>query len=513
MVRFGDLALAAGCATALLLFAVTLHAQDANNALAKPVVVTLSTQPDTVDPMTTIGMPAVRPPIENVCETLVGVSHEGKLMPTLATWTVSPNSKMVDFHLKPGVKFHSGATMTADDLIFSHERGMAKSANYRNSIRGIDHLEKLDNLTVRFVFKQPNIGVLTARQLFIEGKAYYDKVGEAQALAHPDCTGPYEIKEVKTGQYIDETAFGGYWGGKPSIPYVRFAFIADDNTRTAMLRSGESDVNAYTQWSDLPALQKAGFHFARVQTFPTAAINFDLNNPDTPWANPKVRLAIAHAIDTGQIIKGLLGGVPQPLAMMAPGEVGYDPSLKPYSYDVALARKLMAEAGYANGFTMPFYVPTGANGLPQTATAIALFLKQININVDVKTIDVVQNQALLQKRSKDPTLEYTSLRSMPLANYGDPATSIAFSLSPESPTSLYKSSDPDFGRELDEATGELDDAKRAGLVQKALKTVYDEAGIIVMWGNVQVIAMKPEFSFTPIQHWPFSTHLIDLKRN
>lgn len=478
----------------------------------RPLVIVLPTQPETVDPLTTIGMPAERPPIENVCETVIGVDHDGRLTPTLATWSVAEDGKEVTLKLRPGVKFHSGNPMTADDLIWSNARGLAKSANYRNYMRGFDHAEKVDGLTVRFVYTTPNIGLLTSRNLFIEGMAHAEQVGEDEARAHPDCTGPYTISELRQGQYIDLTAFDGYWGGRPAIRAARFAFVADDQTRVAMLRTGEADIDAFTPWTELDHLRQAGFGIVRLQAFPTAAINFDMYDPTTPWMNLKVRQAIAHAIDSEAIIKGLLQGVPDHFAMLAPGEVGYDPGLKPYAYDPKLARQLLAEAGFANGFVMPFYVPTGATGLPETATAVALYLKQIGITADVRTIDVVQNQALLQKRSKDPTLEYTSLRSMPLANFGDPATAISFSLGPASPTSLYKSSHADFGGLIEEATSTFDEARRAAIVQKALREVYDDVGIVSLWDNVQVIAMRPGLSFTPIQHWLLMTHLTDVTR-
>jgi peptide/nickel transport system substrate-binding protein len=209
--------------------------------LGKRVVVAIDRQPDTTDPMMSIVTPSSRLTFDNIEDTLVGVDHDGKPTPKLASWTVSPDNKILEFKIRPGVTFQNGDPLTAEDVVFSHERGMAKSASYRTYYAGINHVEAVDNLTVRFIYDKPNTGILTQRNLFVGDKAYHDKVGEADYVAHPIGTGPYKVTDYQVGRYVDLEAWSGYWGAQPAVRKARIAFVAEDATRVQMLRAGEAD--------------------------------------------------------------------------------------------------------------------------------------------------------------------------------------------------------------------------------------------------------------------------------
>jgi peptide/nickel transport system substrate-binding protein len=224
-----------------------------------------------------------------------------------------------------------------------------------------------------------------------------------------------------------------------------------------------------------------------------------------------VRQAIAHAIDGDAIAKGLLHGVPTREPMLTPGEVGYDAGLKPYSYDPALAKKLLTEAGYPNGFTMPLFWPASSYGMRETAEAVGLYLRAVGITANVTQLETVQNQAMLDKQSKDPTFVYVQLRSMPLSNYSDPATMVYFTLSEQGSNSIYKSSDPHFEPLVEQAVQIFDDAQRGAVVRKALRIVYDDVGVIGLWHASTLYAMKPNVNYTPIQHQLPLMRLMNIK--
>ena len=250
----------------------------------KPVVIALDHEPDTMDPMSSIAQPTLRPTIQNVFEPLVGIDHNGKIKPTISTWSFLDDGKIIEFKLRPNVKFHSGDILKAEDIIFSHQRGWGKSASYRGYWRGLDRVEAVDELTVRFIFTKPNIASLTARSLYAESKAYHDRVGEKEFVDKPAGTGPYRLIGFKPSQFVDLEAFDDYWGEKPQIRKARFVFVKDDSTRVAMLQAGEADVNFSTPWIQVEAMKKAGFNVVMAETHPTSAISFQLWNPDTPWA-------------------------------------------------------------------------------------------------------------------------------------------------------------------------------------------------------------------------------------
>src|SRR6185312_10746456 len=146
--------------------------------------------------------------------------------------------------------------------------------------RYIDHLEAVDDHTVKFFFKQPYAAFLAIHPMLVTSKAYFDRVGEAEFIM--------------------------------STPY-----------------------------NDVEALEKAGFKTARLVSQPTTSIQFHLKNPNVPWHDIRVRQAIAYAIDTQAIVKGLLHGIPVHYPRLLPGETGYDPNLKNYEYNPAKAKQLL----------------------------------------------------------------------------------------------------------------------------------------------------------------------------
>ena len=483
--------------SALVLLAAlagTAHAQD------RRFTAVIDVQPDTTDPAMTHSSPNVVPVFANIEDGLVAASHEGKDVPGIATWKTTDEGHTITFTIKPGIKFQNGDPLTADDVIFSHQRALANVVAYRQDTAGLDHVEKVDEHTVRFVFKTPNIGLITQHSLYIGDKAYHDRVGEQEYIAHPIGTGPYKLTDYKLGQYFDLDAWDGWWGGKPAIQHARIRVVADTTTAVQMLRAGEADIVFDTPYNQVGPLQAAGFGIAKARTFPTIAINFQMYDRDTPWAKPKVREAIAHAIDNAAIVKGLLNGVPSNDGLLTPGERGYSTALGPYSYDPALAKKLLAEAGYPNGFTMPYYVPNNYYGQRETGEAVTLYLKQVGITADVKQMDSVQVNNLLISRGKDPTLQFVYQRSMPLANNGDPAVAMSYVFNPASATDLFRTDNPAFEPLLDQARATPDEAARDGLVTKALSIVHDEYGVIPIWNAVTVYAFNAKYGFTPTQH-------------
>jgi peptide/nickel transport system substrate-binding protein len=146
-------------------------------------------------------------------EPLVGCDNSGRPVPTLGRWTIIDGGKIVEFKLRPGIKFHSGDPLTAADVVFSIERSMADSASFRSYYRGnFDHAAAVNPSTVRFYFKTANVSLIYARNLYIGSKAYYDRVGEKDYVAAMNGTGPYKLVTYKAGQYADLEAFDGYWG-------------------------------------------------------------------------------------------------------------------------------------------------------------------------------------------------------------------------------------------------------------------------------------------------------------
>jgi peptide/nickel transport system substrate-binding protein len=185
----------------------------ASGAMTKKIVNALPSEPDTLD-LNSTKMPGISAPVaENITERLIGISNDGKLVPTgLATsWKVSPDGKEVEFTLRKGVVFHGGEPFTAKDVQFSHERGLKNSQTYQRVMRYLDSFAIVDDYRVKFRFKSPDAQFLPSRATPIASKSYYDKVGEDKFLREPVGTGPYKFVKWDPGQYVELKINEDYW--------------------------------------------------------------------------------------------------------------------------------------------------------------------------------------------------------------------------------------------------------------------------------------------------------------
>jgi peptide/nickel transport system substrate-binding protein len=465
----------------------------------RTLVVAMNHEPEKLDATMALNGVITLPVMENVTEKLVDLDSDGKPVPGLGTWEIAADGLTITFHLRPGIKFQSGDPFTARDVVFSHDR-MAKNPLYQSVSRNLDRVEAADDFTVKFIFRKPDATFFIRRALIIVSKTYHDRAGEDAFVHHPVGTGPYKFVAYQPGQSIDLDAFDGYWGGAPSVKHVRFQFINDDMTRLAKLRSGEADIILNAPYTDVDALHSEGFKIATLETTPTTSINLIKANPNVPWHDIRVRQAIAYAIDANAIIKGLLHGIPKHYAGYAPGQVGYDPDLKNYPYDPALSKKLLAAAGYPNGFTMPLVYWIGEDyGMRETAEAAALYLKAVGIDSEVQGLQVPKMVAIMRQNAKSPEkATQVSVGPTPFANYYDPTVALSFVFASSSPFSTYRNSD--FDQLVDHALQTFDETKRGNLVRQATRVLHNDYVLIPIWNNVALYAMKRNVDFKVPPH-------------
>ena len=377
---------------------------------------------------------------------------------------------------------------------------MAHMPSFRRHGSLIDHVEVQDKYTAVVVFKQPDPIFLEGVTFLIASKAYHDRVGEEQFLHQPVGIGPYRMTEYKPGDHIDFEAWDGYYGAKPKVQQARVFFIKEPATRVAKLKAGEVDFIMDTPFKDAAALASS-FNVVKLPANPTVSLEFAAGNPKDPWHDIRVRQAIAHAIDGDAIVKGLFGGLPLRYPRLAPGEAGYDPDMKNYSYDPALSKTLLAEAGYPNGFKMPLYYPTGNfYGIAETTEAVTLYLKAVGIEPDVQGADNVRMLAMKQNAKTDPTANsFVGMSSAPVANSGlTSLDSLVITYLSSSPSVFYRL--PEVDKEITAARFEIDAAKRAAHIKAAFQLIQDNVASISLWDNVSIYAMKNGIKYDPVQH-------------
>ncbi|MFE9674490.1 ABC transporter substrate-binding protein [Streptomyces sp. NPDC006259] len=318
----------------------------------------------------------------------------------LATsWKVADDGRTWTFTLRKGVKFHDGTAFDADAVLFNLDRYLnRKSPQYTDALGaaageyagGITEYTKLADDRVRLVTKEPNGHFpQDLAHVLIASPTAVKKTGTATFSEHPVGTGPFRFVRQQTGEQIELTRFDDYWRGAPKLDKLVVKALPDAAARTAALRSGAVNWIEYPNPDDIPSLQADG---VRVVTNSYDHLWYwILDTTAGPWKDPRVRRAANYAIDREAIAEELLHGTAAPAEQAAPsGTFAHDPANDTYGHAPAKARELLAEAGYAKGFSTSVTVPTGGSGnlVPvPIAEAVQRDLAAVGIKVDIRTTD------------------------------------------------------------------------------------------------------------------------------
>jgi peptide/nickel transport system substrate-binding protein len=466
-------------------------------APAKKLLIAVTQEPTTIDP----SLAWVGPDFalsDNLAEYLIYRAPNGELKPGLATsWKMSPDGKTIEFALRKGVKFHSGDPLTVKDVEFSFERGKAKNQSTRTRLKTVERIEVIDDYRFKVHFSAPDVTFIPNRGSFIiVSKAYFDRVGEEKFTRNPVGTGPYKFVKHAPGEYVDIERFEEYWSDKPTVKEARFYFVPEDTTRVAKLKAGEVDFISNCPYPSVQDVEKNLKIVKFASNHPTVSVLFANRNTKTPWHDRRVRLAMAHAIDCDAIIKNVLFGLPNRWAFLAPHELGYDPALKPYAYNPKRAKELLAEAGYPKGFDLKLYWVIGGE-IPltrETAEAIAGYYEAVGIRT--KLIGEEYATAYARRRaSKGQEVEYVAVIGHGRAGGPDATYYIDLFFGAEAPLGVY------YNAELEKVNAEgrrtVNDAKRAAIIKKAIRIIYDDVASIPVYNPVYVYGMKKNIDFKP----------------
>ncbi len=335
---------------------------------------------------------------------LTEVDTEGKLRPGLAeSWKQSEDGLSWDFKLRQGVRFHDGQEMTAEDVRFTlmeaFRRPEAKSSRVDQFRKDIKDVQVIDRYTARIVTanRWPTLPYDVSNQPGIEGivlpKEYITKVGWEEFARSPVGTGPWKFVRHQRGNMLEYEAVKGHWRGEPQFDRLQILLVPEVSTRIAMLRAGSLDIATITldtvgdaESAGLKVMADAERTSVRIHLHGTY-----YPNPG-PIGNVKVREALNLAINREEMVKTIFRGRGQPAAVFPIGKVsiGYPADLKPYPYDPDRARKLLAEAGYPNGFEIKLYsLSTGGFAqYQQVAEAVAGYWDAIGVKTNIIPSDL-----------------------------------------------------------------------------------------------------------------------------
>lgn len=312
---------------------------------------------------------------DKLVEFKLGTTEVG---PGLATsWDISDDGTVYTFHLRKGVKWQTTAWFTpsrefnANDVLFTFDRQWKKDNPYHEVSGGnyqyfdamgfpdlLKSVDKVDDYTVRFTLKHPNAAFLADMAMdfaSILSAEYAHKMMQAgtpeQVDLKPVGTGPFILVDYRKDAVIRYKANPDYWRGKPKIDHLIFAITPDPSVRLQKLKANECQIMSFPNPSDIPALKKN----PNIKLMQQAGLNIGylaFNVEKKPFDKVKVRRALSYAVDRKAIIKAIFNGYAQVASNpIPPTMLGYNKNLKDYAYDPAKAKKLLAEAGYPNGFS------------------------------------------------------------------------------------------------------------------------------------------------------------------
>ncbi|NBC34671.1 MAG: ABC transporter substrate-binding protein [Alphaproteobacteria bacterium] len=345
----------------------------------------------------------------NIYEGLVRRNTALELEPALAVrWEMLEPTRW-RFHLRQGVRFHNGNAFNADDVIFSYRRAADQFAGVRNRLAAVAEIRRIDDHTVDVVTRRPSPTLIAEWSSWYimdrewaetHGAMRVTDLGEARgenfANAHSNGTGPFRIVSREPDIRTVAEPFDGWWDrSRHNLTRVVFEPITADATRMAALRTGAMDLVYPLPVQDIArvesdprtrALTRPGLRtiFLGMNQHAEELLHSDISERN-PFRDRRVRLAVYQAIDVVAIRDIILRGQGRPAAtLVAPEIEGYPEDIERYAHDPQAARRLLADAGYPDGFSVRLDCPNDRYiNDEEICAAIGTMLGRVGIRVMV----------------------------------------------------------------------------------------------------------------------------------
>lgn len=466
------------------------------SAFASTLTVMQTEAPRSMDPgdQTATFTAAVLDPMY---EGLLARAKDLTLQPALATeWSSDDAGIVWTFKLRQGVKFHDGTLFDADAVVknftrhLDTKRGLAASGRLRTFI---DSVSAVDPSTVQFKLKKPYPAFLalltTGPCLMVSPVA--DAAGTIGSKAVG--TGPYRLQEYKSGEYVLETKNPDWWGGAAKgADEIKWTWTAEPSVMNMALQTGDADIV-----NPLPAA------FAKqLEANPDMKVNksdgsavfwVSLNSKLKPLDDLRVRQALNYATDREGLVKAIMQGNATPAnSPLAPVTPGYDKTLAPYTYDIDKAKKLLADAGYPDGFSMTTIVQ-------EPEARIGELLQAMWVKAGVK-LDVQRMESGVWSKAAfaDPAGKATANTGSVIASWSSGVNGADLQFRPlyhsasASPASanLGFFNDPKLDELIDKAASTLDEKSRNAIYVDAQKEVNEQAPHVLLYTTQDLYAAR-----------------------
>jgi peptide/nickel transport system substrate-binding protein len=442
-----------------------------------------------------------------VFDPLVRFRQDLTLEPRLAKSWERIDERTTRFHLRDDVKFHSGRTLTAEDVVWTVDR-LKRSPDFKALFEPFEGAKAVDDHTVDLITKGPYPLVLNlATYIFPMDRKFYTgtdergarkdavvKHGSSFASSHMSGTGPFIVTSREQGVKLELKRFDDYWDkdSPGNVDEIVFTPIKEPATRVAALLAGDVDFIAPVPPTDLRRVESADC--CTLVTLPsTRVLTFELNQDRVAaFKDPRVRRAINDAIDREAIAKKIMRGQATAAGQLSPpGYAGHDPALTP-RYDLGEAKALMKEAGYEDGFSVTMMAPNNRYiGDARIAEAVAAMLAKINIKVDLQTMPKAQYWQRFDERAADIMMIGWQSDTQDSANFYE-----FLVMTPDEKTGYgqYNAgnySNPEVDRLTLETQTMTDPKERAKVLKRIERILYDDAALVpLQWQHLAWAARK-----------------------
>jgi peptide/nickel transport system substrate-binding protein len=348
--------------------------------------------PTYLDPAETTGIAAPFVFLYALHDALIKPLPGNSMVPSLAeSWMESPDGLVYEFKLRQGLTFHNGDPFSAEDVRFSFLRYKGTAAKLLHD--KVKTVEVIDAHRVRFGLHAPWPDFLTfyatpaTGAAWVVPKNYLEQVGDDGFKRQPVGLGPYRCVRFDPGVELVLEANERYWRKVPSIKRLIFKGVPERPTRLAMLKTGEADLATFMIGDEAVAVKAdPKLRLAVIKAPVTWWLEFPEQwNPTSPWHDRRVRLAANLAIDKQALIEVERLGLGRPTGSIIPSTLDFSLPLEPYPHDPAQAKRLLAEAGYPNGFEAGDLTP-----IPPFFTlgeAVANDLAAVGIRAKLRTME------------------------------------------------------------------------------------------------------------------------------
>lgn len=424
------------------------------------------------------------------------------------SWTqIDPRT--LEFDLREGIKFHNGEDFDADSVVFTlnYVSDPANKATTQANVRWIEKVEKIDQFKVRIISKEPFPAAIDylSTTLAIHPAKYYKEVGPTGMNAKPVGSGPYKIVEYLPGKSVTLERNANYFKDSPKsagkIGKVKIRFIPDRQTQMAEVMAGGEDLIMHVpkdqadKLKGLPHLQVLSGNTMRIAFL---QMNSREGTPAPELDDVRVRKAIAHAIDREAILKNIVGGGEIINTICTPSQVGCSSDgATVYKYDPALSKKLLAEAGYANGFSLDIF----SYRERQQTEAMINYLQAVGIKAKLGFMQYAAMRDLA--RANKSALTHQTWGSN-LVNDVSASTPVYFGGGSDD-----VSRDPEVIALLNRGDNTVDPVERKKVYNQALVIISEKAYALPLWSVPVYYVANKDVNFKPyhdelVRFWDMS---------